>query len=96
MAGGGFVILAATLESVPAIPLASLALLVGIDRFMGECRSLTNFIGNGVATIGVRYESLRRKRGKHRFGTCVGTRTYLPTTEPLARSSVRLIGIVSE
>ena len=53
VAGGGFVILAATLESVPAIPLASLALLVGIDRFMGECRSLTNFIGNGVATIAV-------------------------------------------
>ena len=49
--GAGFVTLAATLEAVPGIPLASLALLVGIDRFMSECRALTNFIGNGVATI---------------------------------------------
>ena len=51
--GAGFVTLAATLEAVPTIPLASLALLVGIDRFMSECRALTNFIGNGVATIAV-------------------------------------------
>ena len=49
--GAGFVTLAATLEAVPGIPLASLALLVGIDRFMSECRALTNFIGNGVAAI---------------------------------------------
>ena len=49
--GAGFVTLAATLEAVPGIPLASLALLVGIDRFMSECRAITNFIGNGVATI---------------------------------------------
>ena len=49
--GAGFVTLAATLEAVPGIPLASLALLVGIDRFMSECRAVTNFIGNGVATI---------------------------------------------
>ena len=46
--GAGFVTLAATLEAVPGIPLASLALLVGIDRFMSECRAVTNFIGNGV------------------------------------------------
>lgn len=51
--GAGFVTLAATLEAVPTIPLASLALLVGIDRFMSECRALTNFIGNGVATIAI-------------------------------------------
>lgn len=49
--GAGFVTLAATLEAVPGIPLASLALLVGIDRFMSECRALTNFVGNGVATL---------------------------------------------
>jgi aerobic C4-dicarboxylate transport protein len=36
---------------VPSIPIESLALLVGIDRFMSECRALTNFIGNGVATV---------------------------------------------
>ena len=51
VAGAGFVTLAATLEAVPGIPLESLAILVGIDRFMSECRALTNFIGNGVATI---------------------------------------------
>ena len=51
--GAGFVTLAATLEAVPGIPLESLAILVGIDRFMSECRALTNFIGNGVATIAI-------------------------------------------
>ena len=51
--GAGFVTLAATLEAVPGIPLETLAILVGIDRFMSECRALTNFIGNGVATIAI-------------------------------------------
>jgi aerobic C4-dicarboxylate transport protein len=51
--GAGFITLAATLEAVPGIPLESLAILVGIDRFMSECRALTNFIGNGVATIAI-------------------------------------------
>ncbi|MEO8460737.1 MAG: dicarboxylate/amino acid:cation symporter [Dokdonella sp.] len=49
--GAGFITLAATLAVVPTIPVAGLALILGIDRFMSECRSLTNFIGNGVATI---------------------------------------------
>jgi aerobic C4-dicarboxylate transport protein len=49
--GAGFVTLAATLQAVPGIPVEALALLVGIDRFMSECRALTNLIGNGVATI---------------------------------------------
>ena len=51
--GAGFVTLAATLEAVPGIPLESLAILVGIDRFMSECRALTNFIGNSVATVAI-------------------------------------------
>ncbi len=51
VAGAGFVTLAATLAVVPTIPIAALALLVGIDKFMSECRALTNLIGNGVATI---------------------------------------------
>lgn len=51
--GAGFVTLAATLAAVPSVPLTSLALLVGIDRFMSECRALTNLIGNGVATIAI-------------------------------------------
>jgi len=51
--GAGFIVLAATLAAVPTIPVTSLALLVGIDRFMSECRALTNIIGNGVATLAV-------------------------------------------
>jgi aerobic C4-dicarboxylate transport protein len=49
--GAGFITLAATLAVVPTIPVAGMALILGIDRFMSECRALTNFIGNGVATI---------------------------------------------
>jgi Na+/H+-dicarboxylate symporter len=49
--GAGFITLAATLAVVPSIPVAGLALILGIDRFMSEARSLTNFIGNGVATV---------------------------------------------
>ncbi len=49
--GAGFITLAATLAAVPSIPIESLALLLGIDRFMSECRSITNLIGNGVATV---------------------------------------------
>ena len=49
--GSGFIVLAATLSSVPTIPVAGLALILGVDRFMSEARALTNLIGNGVATI---------------------------------------------
>ncbi len=49
--GAGFITLAATMAVVPSIPVAGLALILGIDRFMSEARALTNFVGNGVATI---------------------------------------------
>jgi aerobic C4-dicarboxylate transport protein len=49
--GSGFVVLASTLSAIKVIPLEGLALLLGVDRFMSEARALTNFIGNGVATI---------------------------------------------
>jgi aerobic C4-dicarboxylate transport protein len=49
--GAGFITLAATLEVVPEIPVASIAIILGIDKFMSECRALTNLVGNGVATI---------------------------------------------
>ena len=49
--GAGFITLAATLAVVPTIPVAGMALILGIDRFMSECRALTNFVGNGVATV---------------------------------------------
>jgi aerobic C4-dicarboxylate transport protein len=49
--GAGFVTLAATLSIIPDIPIQALAILVGIDKFMSECRALTNLVGNGVATV---------------------------------------------
>lgn len=51
VAGSGFVVLASTLTAMKVIPIEGLALLLGVDRFMSEARSITNFIGNGVATI---------------------------------------------
>jgi aerobic C4-dicarboxylate transport protein len=49
--GAGFITLAATLSVVPTIPVVAMALILGVDRFMSECRALTNFIGNAVATL---------------------------------------------
>jgi aerobic C4-dicarboxylate transport protein len=49
--GSGFIVLAATLSSVGTLPVAGLALILGIDRFMSEARALTNVIGNGVAAV---------------------------------------------
>ena len=62
--GAGFITLAATLSIVPDIPVGGMALILGVDRFMSQCRSLTNFIGNAVATIVVaRWENaLDRKK----------------------------------
>jgi aerobic C4-dicarboxylate transport protein len=49
--GSGFIVLAATLSAVGHVPVAGLALILGIDRFMSEARAITNVIGNGVATL---------------------------------------------
>ncbi len=49
--GGGFITLAATLSTIDTLPIAGLALLLGVDRFMSEARAITNLIGNGVATV---------------------------------------------
>jgi aerobic C4-dicarboxylate transport protein len=49
--GSGFIVLAATLQATHRIPVEGMALIFGVDRFMSECRSLTNFVGNAVATI---------------------------------------------
>ncbi|UVO52547.1 dicarboxylate/amino acid:cation symporter [Sphingomonas sp. SUN019] len=60
--GAGFVTLAATLSIVPTVPVAGMALILGVDRFMSECRSLTNFVGNAVATLVVaRWEGMLDK-----------------------------------
>lgn len=53
VAGAGFVTLAATLGSIPEIPVAGLVLLLGVDRFLNEARAITNLVGNGLATIAV-------------------------------------------
>ncbi|WP_020649136.1 dicarboxylate/amino acid:cation symporter [Solimonas variicoloris] len=73
--GAGFITLAATLAVVPTVPVAGLALILGIDRFMSEARAITNIIGNGVATIVVsRWEKeldvahLRRELDGHGSG----------------------------
>ena len=62
--GAGFITLAATLAIVPAIPIASLGLLLGVDRFMSECRSLTNFISNGVTALAVAHWEKVLNRGR--------------------------------
>jgi len=87
--GSGFVTLAATFAAIPTIPLAGLALILGIDRFMSEARALTNFVGNGVATIVVsRWENeLDMTRMKHVLnGTPVEAEVHdafvLADTEP--------------
>lgn len=60
--GAGFITLAATLSTIPSVPVAGMSLILGIDRFMSECRALTNFIGNAVATIVVaRWEGALNK-----------------------------------
>lgn len=71
--GVGFITLAATLSIVPTVPVAGMALILGVDRFMSECRSLTNFIGNAVATVVVaKWEG---KLDKHQFDEALAGRS---------------------
>lgn len=65
--GSGFVVLASTLTAIKVIPLEGLALLLGVDRFMSEARALTNFIGNGAATIWIANNEKEFDRGKMNF-----------------------------
>ena len=62
--GAGFITLAATLSVVPTVPVAGMAIILGVDRFMSECRSITNFIGNAVATVVVSRWENALDRGK--------------------------------
>ena len=76
--GAGFITLAATLSVVPSVPVAGMALILGIDRFMSECRSITNFIGNAVASIVVaRWEG---ELDETRLAAALGT--ALPARRP--------------
>jgi aerobic C4-dicarboxylate transport protein len=81
--GAGFITLAATLAVVPSVPVAGLALILGIDRFMSEARAITNFIGNGVATIVVsRWEGELDRRVLSRELSGAGTPpTEVPRTK---------------
>jgi aerobic C4-dicarboxylate transport protein len=86
--GAGFITLAATLSIVPSVPIAGLALILGIDRFMSECRALTNFIGNAVAAVVVAQweNALDEKQLKEALGGTKPSKVKTPSisteTEP--------------
>lgn len=66
--GAGFITLAATLSVVPSVPVAGMALILGIDRFMSECRALTNIVGNACASIVIaRWENALDKEKMHQI-----------------------------
>ncbi len=80
--GSGFITLAATFAAVPTIPVAGLALILGVDRFMSEARALTNMIGNGVATMVVsRWEG---ELDKKRMSQILNQETKAEAEEPEA------------
>ena len=89
--GSGFIVLAATLSAVGNVPVAGLALILGIDRFMSEARALTNLIGNGVATVvvgkwcgeldvGADAKGAEQRDGRRRGGAREGHRRGRPVT----------------
>jgi aerobic C4-dicarboxylate transport protein len=78
--GAGFITLAATLSIVPAVPVAGMALILGVDRFMSECRALTNFIGNAVATVVIaRWEGAIDEQA---FSDALAGRARIPVAPP--------------
>ena len=83
--GAGFITLAATLMVVPSVPVAGLALILGVDRFMSEARALTNIIGNGVATIVIARWEGALDRPRLDVELAAGYRA-LPLTEPAGAS----------
>ncbi|MEY2917311.1 MAG: hypothetical protein RIS73_1025 [Bacteroidota bacterium] len=80
--GSGFVVLASTLTAVKVIPVEGLALLLGVDRFMSEARAITNFIGNGVATIFLanNEKEFDRKKMEYAFSNIEETENIKATT----------------
>jgi aerobic C4-dicarboxylate transport protein len=78
--GSGFITLAATFAAIPTIPVAGLALILGIDRFMSEARALTNLVGNGVATVVVsRWE---KELDMNKMARILNNETDLAVEEP--------------
>jgi len=87
--GAGFVTLAATLSIIPDIPIQSLAILVGIDKFMSECRALTNLVGNGVATVVIsRWEGELDKQKLHDAMARPGDIEEILEAKPITQQAV--------
>ena len=84
--GSGFVVLASTLTAIKVIPIEGLALLLGVDRFMSEARAITNFIGNGVATIWIanNENDFDRAKMNYAFG-------HLEETEDIVEDNLRFV-----
>ncbi|MPR35537.1 C4-dicarboxylate transporter DctA [Salmonirosea aquatica] len=84
--GSGFVVLASTLSAIKVIPIEGLALLLGVDRFMSEARAITNFIGNGVATIWIanNENDFDRAKMNYAFG-------HLEETEDIVEDNLRFL-----
>jgi aerobic C4-dicarboxylate transport protein len=78
--GSGFIVLAATLSAVGTVPVAGLALILGIDRFMSEARALTNLIGNGVATLVV--AKWTNELDTERLTAALNNETWVEAQEP--------------
>jgi aerobic C4-dicarboxylate transport protein len=78
--GAGFITLAATLSIVPSVPVAGMALILGVDRFMSECRSLTNFIGNAVATIVV--SAWEGGLDREKLNAALAGKSAMPVVQP--------------
>lgn len=86
--GAGFITLAATLSVVPTVPVAGMALILGVDRFMSECRALTNLIGNATATVVVaRWEG---ELDADQLHAALNGETPALDDEPLTTSAVRI------
>jgi aerobic C4-dicarboxylate transport protein len=89
--GSGFVVLASTLSAVKIIPIEGLALLLGVDRFMSEARAITNFIGNGVATVWLanNEKDFDRTKMEHAFG-------HLNDSENILKDNLDIAGKKSQ
>jgi len=85
--GSGFIVLAATLSAVGHVPVAGLALILGIDRFMSEARALTNLIGNGVATIVV--AKWTHELDEERLHAGLNNETWVEAENPEALEAAR-------
>jgi aerobic C4-dicarboxylate transport protein len=83
--GSGFIVLAATLSAVGHLPVAGLALILGIDRFMSEARALTNLIGNGVATLVVAKWCKELDEDTLQRELAAGARSEQPAAAPVSR-----------